>query len=145
MASQITHTTPVSRVAVGDAVLPADPVEEHLDRLRAEAAGEDLAVVGEDLVRDPVTVQRLGQDRADGLGGRPPDQAGSDAEPAVIIHARDDLQLARIIEEHPSHHVHLPQLHRTLTLPATELIATLASASEFDESVALQAAVDRRA
>jgi hypothetical protein len=42
------------RVPVGDPVLPEDPVEQDLDRLGAEAAGEALAVVGEDLVRDPV-------------------------------------------------------------------------------------------
>ena len=109
-------------------------------------AGEDLAVVGEDLVGDAVAAQRLGEDRADGLGGRPSDQTGSDAEPAVVIDAGDDLAArSPSCEQHPAHHVHLPQLHRTLPLPAAELVAALASASELDEAVALQAAVDRRA
>ena len=36
-----------------DAVLPADPVEEHLHRRPVEPAGEHLAVVGQDLLRAP--------------------------------------------------------------------------------------------
>jgi hypothetical protein len=42
---------------VGDAVLAADAVEQHLGRVRAEPAGEHLAVVREDLVGDPVALQ----------------------------------------------------------------------------------------
>jgi hypothetical protein len=38
---------------MGDALLAADAVEQHLGRVRAQAAGEHLAVVSEDLVRDP--------------------------------------------------------------------------------------------
>ena len=34
-------------MAMGDPVLPADPVEEHLDGSGSEASGEDLAFVGE--------------------------------------------------------------------------------------------------
>jgi hypothetical protein len=41
-------------MSVADAVLPADSVEQHLYGLRPEAAGEHLAVVGQDLVGDPV-------------------------------------------------------------------------------------------
>jgi len=39
---------------VVDAVLAADAVEEDLDWRLGKAAGEDLAVVGQDLSRDPV-------------------------------------------------------------------------------------------
>ena len=49
----------VSRM--GDAVLDADPVEQHLRRhreARVEPAGEHLAVVGEDLLRNPMHAQR---------------------------------------------------------------------------------------
>src|SRR5918994_5774029 len=41
-------------VTMRDAVLPADSVEQHLYGLRPEPAGEYLAVVGQDLVGDPV-------------------------------------------------------------------------------------------
>jgi len=45
---------------VGDPVVPADLVEQHLTAL-AEPAGELLAVVGQDLLRHPEPRQRAGQ------------------------------------------------------------------------------------
>ena len=44
---------------MGDAVLPADLVEQHLGLRPAEPAGEHLAVVGEDLLGHPVAAQGL--------------------------------------------------------------------------------------
>lgn len=38
---------------VPDSVLAADAIEEHLDRRTPEPSGEDLAVIGQDLLRDP--------------------------------------------------------------------------------------------
>jgi len=40
-----------------DAVLPADAVEQDLDRWLGEAPREDLAVVGQDLARQAVRLQ----------------------------------------------------------------------------------------
>src|SRR2546430_1236931 len=67
---------PGVNVAVGDPVLPTDSVERDLHRLGPEPAGEDLAVVGEDLVRDPVAAKGRGQDLALRLGDGPADQGG---------------------------------------------------------------------
>src|SRR5207302_4264394 len=44
-----------------DAVLAADPIEQHLDVLVCEPPGEDLAVVGEDHLRDAVAAHGLGE------------------------------------------------------------------------------------
>ena len=93
---------------MGDPVLAADPIEQDLDRLRSEPTGEDLAVVGEDLIGDPEATERGDEHGAHGLGGRPRDQTGSDAEPAVVIDPRHDLQLGRVLEQHTTHDVHLP-------------------------------------
>jgi hypothetical protein len=60
----------------------------------------------------------------------------------VIVQAGDDLQLRGVLEQDAAHHVHLPQLHRTLPLEAAELVATLATSSQLDQLVALQATVD---
>jgi len=57
--------------AMRDAVLAADPVEQHLDRLGAEPPGEALAVVGQDLIADA-----LGS-----VGGSPMSPARSWAPP----------------------------------------------------------------
>ena len=45
--------TPRGGEQMVDSVLPADPVEQHLGVLGAEAAGEDLAVVRQDLLGTP--------------------------------------------------------------------------------------------
>ena len=114
-------------------------------RAGAEPTGEALAVVGQDLVGDPVASQRCGQDLGHGLGGRAADQASGDAEPAVVVHAGDHLQLRGVGgEQNPSHHVHLPQLHRTLSLPAAELVTALAPAPELDQLVPTHAPVGGR-
>jgi hypothetical protein len=62
----------------------------------------------------------------------------------VVIHVGDDLELGPIGQLDPAHHVHLPQLHRTLTLPPSELVSTLATTPELDQPVAAEAAVDAR-
>ena len=131
-------------VSVGDPVLPADPVEQDLDGLGSEPAREDLAVVGEDLVGDPVATKRGREHRTHRLGSRPRDQAGCDAVAAVVIDPGDDLQLGIVVEHDAAHHVHLPQLHGPRTLPAAELVTATASAPELDQAVAAQAPVDRR-
>ena len=52
---------------VGDPVLPADPVEQHLHRRLVEPAGEHLPVVGQDLLGHPVGPHRQRQPVTDPL------------------------------------------------------------------------------
>src|SRR5687767_1759504 len=132
-------------VPVGDAVLAADAVEHDLHGLGTEASGEHLAVVGEDLVGDPVAAKRRREDLAHGLRDGPSHEAGSHAEPAVVVDPGENLELGPVIEENPSHDVHLPQLHRSLPLPAAVLVSALAPTTQLDQPVAFEAAVDRRA
>jgi hypothetical protein len=66
--------------AVGDAVVAADPVEQDL-AAAAEAVGELLAVVGEDLVGDAVAAQRFDQRQADRAAGGAGDHGCDDDEP----------------------------------------------------------------
>jgi hypothetical protein len=68
-------------------------VEQDLGGVGTEATGEALAVVGQDLIGDPVAGERDRQDLAHCLGRRPGDQAGGDAEPAVVIDTGHDLEL----------------------------------------------------
>ena len=56
---------------MGDAVLAADPIEEHLGRRGGVAAGEHLAVVGQDLVGHAVDAHRVDEVAAHGSGGGP--------------------------------------------------------------------------
>jgi len=55
---------------VSDAVVAADPVEQHLPAL-AEPVGELLAVVGEHLTRHAEPAQRGGERQAHRPAGRP--------------------------------------------------------------------------
>jgi hypothetical protein len=129
---------------MGDALLAADAVEQHLGRMRAQAAGEHLAVVSEDLVRDPIPLQGGGKDLADAAGIRPLHQPGHDAEPGMVIDAGHDLQLAAIGEPDPAHHVQLPQLHRPVPLPTPIVRPATPTGDRLDQLVADQGPVDRR-
>jgi hypothetical protein len=79
---------------------------------------------------------------ADSLGRCPSDQAGGDAEPAVVVHTGDHLELGAVLDQYPTHHVHLPQLHRAFPLPPSELVSALAAPAQLDQPVAAQAPVD---
>ena len=68
-----------------DPVLPADPVEEHLDRRPVEPAGEHLPVVGQDLPGHPVGPQRQRQALAHPAARSPGASGARDAEPGVVI------------------------------------------------------------
>jgi hypothetical protein len=65
---------------VGDVVFGADAVEQDLGRVRAEAAGDRLGVVGEDFLGDAVAGQGLGEDPAHAVGVGPLDEPGGDAK-----------------------------------------------------------------
>ena len=130
---------------LGDAVLPADPLEQHLSRAGpAEPAGELLAVVGEHLGGDPVLGHRGGERQADRPGGGPHDDGGDDAEPGVVVDPGDDLALAAVGQEQARGHVHLPQLHRRRALPAAVLVPAPAPRHRLDQVVADQDPVNRR-
>ena len=128
-----------------DPVLAADPVEQHLDVFGCEAAGEDLPVVGEDLLGHAVGPKGVGEVAADraarGFGHRP----GADDEAGVIIDAGEDLGARPVGQTYPPHDVHLPQLHRASALPAAEPAVTTAPGTRVDERRSFERAIDTRA
>ena len=69
--------------------------------MRTEAAGEDLAVVGQQLLRGAVAVQGSPEDPADGGGVGPLHQSGHDAEPGVVVDPGHGLELAAVDEPDP--------------------------------------------
>jgi hypothetical protein len=71
--------------------------------------------------------------------------AGRHAGPAVIVDPGDELELAAVLQVDPAHHVHLPQLHRTLSLPTAELVSAAATTAQLGQAVAREASVDARA
>ena len=86
-------------VAGHDAVLPADPLEEHLTRTRpGEPSGELLAIVREHLTRHPEPGQRGGERGAHGAAGGPAHHRGDHAEPGVVVQAGDHLRLGAVGE-----------------------------------------------
>ena len=102
--------------AVHDAVVPADPIEEHL-AAPPEPGGELFAVVREDLVGDAVALQRPGEGQAHGPARGPHADRGDHAEPGVVIDPGDDLDLGSVGQEHAAHDVELPQRHRGVAFP----------------------------
>ena len=114
---------------VGDAVLPADLVEQHLHRHAGlvEPAGEHLAVVGQDFLGDPVGAHRIHERQAHRPGSSPHDRLGEDAEPGMIIDPGHDLDLGAADEERAGGHVQLPQLHRGGPFPPPVILAAPAS------------------
>ena len=129
---------------VHDAVLAADAVEEHLDRRGGEPAGEHLAVVSEDLLRDTVSAQRLSQPVADLLRRLAGHQVRAHAEPRVIIDAGQCLGAGAVGEREPAHDVHLPQLHRRTAFPAFPLAIARTPRRRVDQVQPNQRPVGRR-
>ena len=130
--------------AVGDAVLPADLVEQHLRRHArlVEPAGEHLAVVCQHLLGHPVGAHRLHERQAHRAGGRPPDRLGYGAEPGMVIDPGDDLHLGAVGQECAGGHVQLPQLHRSATFPAPVVLAPSAPWLRLNQAVTDQRPVD---
>ena len=101
-----------------DAVLPADPVEQHLHRRVAEPAGEHLAVIGQDLLAAPhepaiaaLSPSQTGWVRSRGIS-RADMQNREWSSTPVNAFARRAVR-----EQEPADDVHLPQLHRPAPLP----------------------------
>ncbi len=61
-----------------------------------DLAGEDLAVIGQDLFGDPVGTQGMRERIADRLGGGSNDEARADAEPRVVIDPGDGRELGAV-------------------------------------------------
>ena len=128
-----------------DAVLPADPIEQHLTGAGPEPAGEHLAVVGQDLGRHTMRAHRQRQRLTRRPGRRPGHDQRRDAEPRVVIDPGHDLRLGAVGEAHAADDVHLPQLHRPGPLP-TLVVGLLATPRlRGDQPVTDQAPIDRRA
>ncbi len=131
---------------VADAVLRADPVEEHRPRAVAEAAGEHLAVVGEDLVRHAMASAALGQGVAHRAGRGPGHHPSADTQKREWSSMPVTIFASRAVgQTHAAHHVHLPQLHRPGPLPALVVAPLAPTGLRGDQTVADQAAIHRRA
>jgi hypothetical protein len=130
--------------AVGDAVLPADLVEQHLHRHTrlVEPAGEHLGVVGQHFLGHPVGAHRVHERQAHRPGGRPHDRRGEDAEPGMVIDPGNDLHLGAVNQECAGGHIELPQLHRGAAFPAPVVLAAAPPRLRLDQPVADQGAVD---
>lgn len=129
---------------LGDAVLPADPLEQHLRRPGpAEPPGELPAIVAEHFAGDPVLLHRGHERRAHRPGGGPQHDSGDDAVPGVVIDPGDDLALPAIGQEQAGGHIKLPQFHRRGTLPPAVLVSAPAARHGLEQPVPDQHPVDR--
>ncbi len=64
--------------------------------LEPESVGEDLAVVGEDLLGHAVALEGLGQEAADRPSRGPHHDPGADAEAGVVVDAGEHLALGAV-------------------------------------------------
>src|SRR2546423_5222195 len=126
-----------------DAVLAADAVEEDLDRRLGKAAGEDLAVVGQDLCRYAVFAQGRTEAVAHRLGTLREHEPSRDAEPGVVVDASQSLGRRAISEREAVHDVHLPELHGCAPLPTFPGLSSPAPTHRVDDGSPHQAAIDR--
>jgi hypothetical protein len=127
---------------VGDAVVPADPVEEHFPAL-AESIGELFPVIRQHFLGHPVAAQCLSEGQAHRPPGRAHHNRGYHTEPGMVIDPGDDLALAAIGQHQAPDDVDLPQRHRRLAFPAPILTALTPSATGLDQAVAAQDPVHR--
>ncbi len=110
----------------GDPVLPADPLEQHLRRIRlAESAGELFPVVGQHFRGHAIAGHGIGECLADRASARLGDDLSDHHEPGVIVNSCDQLAFSAIGQEHPAHDVELPQPHRRIALPPPVLAPML--------------------
>ncbi len=74
--------------------------------------------------------------------GGPGHHPGAHHEPGVVVDTGQDLALLIVGEEHPTHHVHLPQLHGPPALPALEPAVPPPPGQGVDQPGPLQGPVD---
>jgi hypothetical protein len=127
-----------------DPVLPADPIKQHLALRRPEPAGEHLPIVGQDLIRDPMGAHRFGQSVTHRPRRRSSHHLGRHTEPGVIVDPGHHLQLGAIRQEHPTHDVHLPQLHRPGPLPPPVIRPAPPPLLRIHQTMAHQSPIHRR-
>ena len=89
-----------------------DSVEENRTRPGAEASGEDLAVVGEDLVGHSMGFEGVLECGYYRLGRGPQNQAGGHTEATVVVESTDHLELGAVGQVKAPDDVDLPELHR---------------------------------
>jgi hypothetical protein len=80
---------------------------------------------------------------ADGPAGRAAHHRGDDAEPGVIVDASDNLGVRSVSQPDTVNDVQLPQLHRTIPLPACVVLPPPAPGSRLHQAVPHQHPVDR--
>jgi len=120
---------------MGDAVLPADPVEHHLPAASIEPGGELLAVVREQLLRDAVFAQCSRQSDADCPAGGLRNDSGDDAEPGMVIQPGYHLRLLAVDQMDMADDVHLPELHRAVAFPPLIVLAAAMAGPLIDQAV----------
>ena len=108
---------PRLRQPVGDAVVAADPVEQHLPAL-AEPVSELLAVIGEHLIRHSELPQGGSEGQADRPACRPDRHGGDHAVAGVVVDPGHDLRLGAVGQERAADDVQLPQCHWLVAFPA---------------------------
>jgi len=127
---------------VGDAVVAADAVEQHLPAL-AEPVGELLAVVRQHLLRHPEGLQR----RREGQAHRPPGRTSHHlryhAVAGMVVDPGDDLRLGAVGQEDPADDVHLPQLHWRRALPPQVVLPAFAPLPRTHQPVTHQGPIHR--
>jgi len=99
-------------------VLAAHPLEQHRGRARlGEPAGELLAVIGQHLGRNPVSLHRRSERLGDRPRGRDRQHRRADNVAGVVIDAGQHLAFAAVSQVDPADQVQLPQRHRRLPGP----------------------------
>src|SRR6202022_109143 len=90
-----------------DAVFAADPVKEHVDGRFRVFAGEDLAVVGEHLLRHTVPAERGQEAIANQLSSLARHEPRRHTEPGMVVDAGQSLGRGAVREEEAAHYVEL--------------------------------------
>ena len=92
---------------MGDAIVPADPIKQHLPAL-AEPIRELFTVVRQDFLRDTVATQGLGKRQTHRPAGGADHDRGDDAEPGMVIDTGDDLAFGAIGQHQTANDIDLP-------------------------------------
>ena len=135
---------PWSGEDVFDAVLSTYPIKQHLTATRPEPAGEHLAVISQDLLGHPISPHCFGQRVTSRPCYCPPHHMNRDHKPGMIINPRHDARFPATSQHHPTHHIHLPQLHRPTPFP-TPVISLLTSPHlRLDQAMTNQTPIHQR-
>ncbi len=82
----------------------------------------------------PWRLQGLDEEPAHRAGGGPRHHPRTHAKPGVVIDPGQHLAFRAVRQQHPTHHVHLPQLHRPAPLPALIGRQLLRAAPRLDQA-----------